>query len=239
MVQFHLFHFFCPLSTEPKDPCRRVWGKTVEVRGDEEHQDNMAWSTLSRVPLGLQRLRAAQYLHRSSTCYVYVCYGRILVCRAAGSAPGTEGYRRILSPIVPCSCVIKVLSGSHLGKVFEQKWLSHLWSQACQHSWENSSVWADLWMESCGPGSALGADGNRKDPVPGYSLVPVSWVLCAGSSCSRYLSKSGSLAFALRCVGTTWRPAPSCQDLGTDNCGTGSAPGTDGNWKDPVLGCSR
>jgi hypothetical protein len=37
-------------------------------------------------------------------------------------------------------------------------------------------------MEICGTGSALGSDGNQKDPVPGCSLVPVSSGLWAGPS---------------------------------------------------------
>jgi hypothetical protein len=30
-------------------------------------------------------------------------------------------------------------------------------------------------LQSCATGSALGADGNQKDPIPGCSLVHVSW----------------------------------------------------------------
>jgi hypothetical protein len=43
------------------------------------------------------------------------------------------------------SCVLKALGGSLLGQVFEQRWWSYLYSQACQHSWETSSLLIELW----------------------------------------------------------------------------------------------
>ena len=80
-------------------------------------------------------------------------------------------------------------------------------------------------------GQLWGADRNQKDPVPGCSLVPVSWWLWAGPSWARNLSRSGGLTCAHRCVSTPGRPALSQRNLGLESCGTGSAPGADGNQK--------
>jgi hypothetical protein len=80
-------------------------------------------------------------------------------------------------------------------------------------------------MESVAQGQIQGSiDGNFKDLV-----VPMSWWLRDGPSWARNLSRSGGLTCAHRCVSTAGRPTPSCD--------TGLAPGTDGNWKDPVPGC--
>lgn len=45
------------------------------------------------------------------------------------------------------------------------------------------------------------------------------------------MNRSGGLTCVLRCVSTPWNPALPCQDLGMEICGTGSAPGADGNQK--------
>lgn len=83
-----------------------------------------------------------------------------------------------------------------------------------------------------------GADGNWKDPDPGCSQILVSYVLQAGLSSARHLNISGGPTCALCCVITYRRPVLSGQNLGIESSGTGSAPGAEGNWKDPVRGCS-
>ena len=99
----------------------------------------------------------------------------------------------------------------------------------CQNSLETTFLVIDLGMESCDTGSA---PGHRwKNTVPGCSLVPVSLWLLAGPSWSRYLSRSDVLTCALRCASTPERPTLSQCDLCTESCGTGSAPGIDGNRK--------
>ena len=101
-----------------------------------------------------------------------------------GSAPGfRQKTEESCLQLSLGSCVLMALGRSILGQEFEQKWWSYLCSQVCQHSWETSSFLAvfgygELWHRvsfgHCGTGSALGAEGNGEDPVPGCSLVPVS-----------------------------------------------------------------
>ena len=81
-----------------------------------------------------------------------------------------------------------------------------------------------IWVwRAVAQGQLWGADRNQKDPVPGCSLVPVSWWLWAGPSWARNLSRSGGLTCAHRCVSTPGRPALSWQYLGMEICGTGWA----------------
>jgi hypothetical protein len=93
----------------------------------------------------------------------------------------------------------------------------------------------NLGMESCGTGSPL---GYRKDLVPWCSLVLVFWWLWVGPSWARNLNRNVGLIYAYRCVSTPGRPALSQWYLGMECCGTGSAPGAYGDWKDPVPDCS-
>jgi hypothetical protein len=86
-------------------------------------------------------------------------------------------------------------------------------------------------------GQVQGAEGNWKNPVPDSSLVLMSWWLWAGPSWVRNLNQTSGLTCAHRCVSTSERPSLSWWYLGMENCGTGSAPGADGNQKDPVPGC--
>jgi hypothetical protein len=87
-------------------------------------------------------------------------------------------------------------------------------------------------------GQLQDADGNWKDPVPSYSMVPVSWWLLVSPSWARNLSRSGGLTCAHRCFYTPRRPALSQRYLGMEHSGTGSPLGADRNWKYPVPGCS-
>jgi len=48
-----------------------------------------------------------------------------------------------------------------------------------------------MHLEGCGVALALGADGDWKDPLPDWCLVPVFCVLLAGLSLDSYWSKSG------------------------------------------------
>ena len=77
-----------------------------------------------------------------------------------------------------------------------------------------------------------GADGNLKDPVQA-----ASWFMCLEGSRWVPLSSSGGLTCAYRLICTPGRLALSMLFLGMENCGTGSAPGADGNWKDSVPCC--
>ena len=63
----------------------------------------------------------------------------------------------------------------------------------------------NLGMETCGTGSAPGANRNLKDPVLDCSPP----FLCPKGSGRDTLSKSGGLTFAPRFVGTPGRPALS------------------------------
>ena len=89
-------------------------------------------------------------------------------------------------------------------------------------------------MESCHPGY------RGKPEVSCSWLFLGSCVLMdlAHPSWVRNVSRSGGLTCAHSCVGTPGRPALSWWYLGMECCGTGSAPGVDGNRKDPVPGCS-
>ena len=71
------------------------------------------------------------------------------------------------------------------------------------------------------------------NPVPGCSLVPMSWWLLGGVCpfWDRNLSRSGGLTYAHRCVSTPGREALSQWYLAMKHCGTGSASGADGNQK--------
>ena len=69
-----------------------------------------------------------------------------------------------------------------------------------------------------------GTDGNRKYPVPGCSLIPVSWWLWASPSWPRNLNRSGGLTSALKCVSTPGRSFLYGQNLGMESCDIGSAP---------------
>ena len=119
-------------------------------------------------------------------------------------------------------------------------------------------------MESCGTWSA---QGHRQKPEGSciWLSLAVPWLLCPdgfgwGPSWVRNLSRIGGLTCALRCVSTLGRPALSWQDLGmessalrcvstpgrtalswwdlgTESCGTGSVPGADIIWKDPITVC--
>ena len=66
---------------------------------------------------------------------------------------------------------------------FEQKWWSYLSSQVCWHSWKiNSLLTVSGYYGDCGTGSVLGADGNQKDLLLGFSSVSPSRGLKAGPS---------------------------------------------------------
>ena len=73
-----------------------------------------------------------------------------------------------------------------------------------------------MWL--CGTGSALGSEGDRKTPVPGSPLAPVSkgsgWVP---------LGISGGPPCTHRPVCTPGRHPPSQHYLGMEPCGRGSA----------------
>jgi hypothetical protein len=58
-------------------------------------------------------------------------------------------------------------------------------------------------------GHLWGADRDQKDPVPSWSLVPVSWWLCECPSCARDLKRNG----AHRSLGTNGGPVLSWQYL--------------------------
>lgn len=61
-----------------------------------------------------------------------------------------------------------------------------------------------------------------------------SWFLCPEGSRQVPQSRSSDLICVLMYVSTFGIPAFSQQDLGSENCGTGSVPGTVGNQKDHV-----
>ena len=86
-------------------------------------------------------------------------------------------------------------------------------------------------IRSLGAGSAQRCRRNQKDPVPGCSLVLLSWWLWVGPSWARNLSRSVGLTYAHRCVCTSGRLALFWWYLGMELCDTGSALGTDGNQK--------
>jgi hypothetical protein len=80
------------------------------------------------------------------------------------------------------SCVLIALGGSLLGQEFEQSG-----GLTCPHRCIDPPrrpdlSWGHLSTECYGTGSALGANGNRKDPAPGSSSVPVSWGFQVGPS---------------------------------------------------------
>jgi hypothetical protein len=117
-----------------------------------------------------------------------------------GSTPGYRWKPEAFYPwLFLGSCVLKTLGGSLLCQEFEQKEWSHLCYQVCQHSWETSSLLAgfgygELWHRV----SSGGAEGNQKDPVPGYSSIPMSLWLWMGSSWAWTLRRSGGLTCSLR-----------------------------------------
>ena len=85
-------------------------------------------------------------------------------------------------------------------------------------------------------GQLWGADRKQKNPVPGWSLVPVSWWLWTGFSWARNLKKSGSLNCTHRLACTRGTLALFRHYLGMDTCVRESAPGTDRN---PEGSCPR
>ena len=106
------------------------------------------------------------------------CQGGIWIWRSVyrvSSMVQTE--RSILSPAVPCSCVLKTLGGSFLGQEFEQKWCSYLSSQLCQYSWKTSPLLSVFgYGELCHRVSSL----YRWKPEGSYpSLLLGSFVLRA------------------------------------------------------------
>ena len=67
------------------------------------------------------------------------------------------------------------------------------------------------------------ADGNRKNPVPSCSAVPMPRVLWVGPSLDSYWSESGDVTLELRSDSTPGRLALSWWDLCVEDCGTALA----------------
>jgi hypothetical protein len=86
-------------------------------------------------------------------------------------------------------------------------------------------------MESCGTRSSLGHRWKPEGSCPQLFLGSCVLMALAGPSWARNLSRSVGLSCAHRLVSAPGRPALSQWYLDMELCGTGSAPGTDGNWK--------
>ena len=93
-------------------------------------------------------------------------------------------------------------------------------------------------MELCGTGSALGADGNWKDPVPGCSYVSVFCGLQVGPSEQKrwfYLcSQACQHSFETHSLLVVFEYGVLCHRINSGYYVPGSAPGTDGNRNDPI-----
>jgi hypothetical protein len=82
-------------------------------------------------------------------------------------------------------------------------------------------VW--VWR-AMAQGQLWGVDGNWKDPVSGYSLVPVSWQLWVGPSEQKWWSYLCS-----QMCRHSWKISSLRWYLGMECYGTGSGLGADGN----------
>jgi hypothetical protein len=106
-----------------------------------------------------------------------------------------------------------------------------------------SLVLAGLAVSNCGLSHLQACVSVLKDQffpsVPGAETGRIlsqaaPWFLCPEGSRQIPLSSSGGLTCVHRPVSTPGRPALSRHYLGMEHWATGSALGTDGNWKDPV-----
>jgi hypothetical protein len=114
----------------------------------------------------------------------------------------------VLAGLAVSNCGVSLLKACVLLLLRDQFSLGRIW------------VW-----RAVAQGQLLGADRNQKDPVPGCSLVPVSWWLWEDPSWARNLSRSGGLTCVYRCVWTPGRLALSRQYLGmSGHSGTDQLP---------------
>ena len=111
-----------------------------------------------------------------------------------------------------CLCGLTALEASVSALLGDQFYLGEIW------------IWRAVAQDQL-----WGVDWKWKDSVRGHSFVRMYWWLWEGPSWARNLSRCDGLTCALRCVSTPGRPSFSRQDLGTKSCGTGAAPGADGN----------
>ena len=108
----------------------------------------------------------------------------------------------------------------------------------CLYSWEITSLLKEYKCRAHVQKEVSGTDRNQKDPVPSWSLVPVSCLLWEGLSWARNLKRYGGLTWAHRLICTLGRPDLSWSIWLGSSVAHDKLREQMETWNAPVQGCS-